>query len=69
MFIHLMRHKKGMSTIEYAVLVATVVAALVVMQIPLRRAISSRWRSAADAFGNGRQYENQGGHATSVMVY
>ena len=49
---------KGVSVIEYSVVVAVVVAALLGMQIYLKRAISGRWRQAADTFGYGRQYES-----------
>jgi len=49
--------RKGALAIEYAVLVAIVVAALVGMQVYIRRAICGRWREAADTFGHGRQYE------------
>ncbi len=48
---------KGALGIEYAVLVALVVAALIGMQTYIRRAICGRWRDAADTFGHGRQYE------------
>lgn len=48
---------KAMSIIEYSMVVAVVVAALVGMQIYIKRAISGRWRQAADTFGFGRQYD------------
>lgn len=38
-------------------LVAIVVAALVGMQVYVKRAISARWVEAADTFGYGRQYD------------
>ena len=50
-------HRRGMSTLEYAVLLTVIVAALFAAQVALRRAVSSKWRQAADAFGDGRQYE------------
>ena len=50
------RHS-GSLAIEYTVLVVIVVAALIGMQVYIRRAISGRWREAADGFGHGRQYE------------
>ena len=62
-------YKTGVTVIEYAVLLAAMVAALVAMQTPLRRAISGRWRQAADVFGDGRQYEPQGARATVVYEY
>ena len=51
------RNLKGMSIIEYSLLIAIVVSALFGMQIYLKRAISGRWRQAADGFGYGRQYD------------
>ena len=49
--------KKGSLAIEYVVLVAVVIAAFLGMQVYIKRAICGRWRAAADAFGQGRQYE------------
>ena len=51
------KKRKGALAIEYAVLVAGVVAALLGMQTYIKRAICGRWRAAADTFGHGRQYE------------
>lgn len=42
---------------EYAVLIAVLVAALIGMQAYVRKAISGRWREAADSIGFGMQYE------------
>ncbi len=47
---------KGVSVIEYTLITAVVVAALLGMQFYVKRAISGRWRQAADTFGYGRQY-------------
>jgi len=52
-----MNLRRGSLAIEYTVLIAIVVAALVGMQVYARRAICGRWRAAADTFGHGRQYE------------
>lgn len=52
-----MNMRRGSLAIEYTVLIAIVVAALVGMQVYVRRAICGRWRAAADTFGHGRQYE------------
>lgn len=52
-----MNLRKGSLAIEYAVLVAVVIAALIGMQAFIKRALCGRWRSTADAFGYGRQYE------------
>lgn len=42
---------------EYAVLLAVVVAALLGMQVFLKRAVSGNWKQAGDVFGFGRQTE------------
>lgn len=48
-------YSKAASTLEYSLLIAVIVAALLGMQIYVKRAISSRWQQAADSFGSGRQ--------------
>lgn len=50
---------KGVSVIEYSLIVAVAVAALLSMSIYVKRAISGRWRQAADTFGYGRQYDTK----------
>ena len=52
-----MNLRRGSLAIEYTVLIAIVVAALLGMQVYVKRAICGRWRAAADTFGHGRQYE------------
>ena len=47
--------RKGMSIIEYSLLIAIVAAALFAMQFYLKRAVSGRWKEAGDVFGFGRQ--------------
>jgi len=58
-----------MGTLEYGVLIAVIIAALLSMQVFLRRAICFKWRESADAFGDGRQYETDGSKATTVVKY
>ena len=48
---------QGQFAIEYAVVVAVVVAALLSMAVYVKRALSGRWRQTGDVFGHGRQYE------------
>jgi uncharacterized protein (UPF0333 family) len=48
---------KGMLSLEYAILLAILVAALLGTALYMKRAICGRWRSAADVFGYGRQYQ------------
>ncbi|MCX5707805.1 MAG: hypothetical protein NTY14_02300 [Candidatus Omnitrophica bacterium] len=51
------RPLKGMSLIEYAVLVAVVGVALLGMSAYLKRAVSGKWKQSMDIFGHGRQYD------------
>lgn len=51
---------KAMSTIEYSLLVAVIIAALLSMSVYIKRAVSARWGQAADTFGFGRQYRAPG---------
>lgn len=46
-----LRHKQGQSTLEYALLIAAVVAGLVMMQIYLKRGIGGRLKTGADNIG------------------
>ncbi len=58
--LQLLRVKKmsGISILEYSILVSAILLAVLAMQVSLRRAISYKWRDAADsAFSAGRQYE------------
>lgn len=45
------RNKHGQSTLEYAILIAAVVAGLVMMQIYLKRGIGGRLKGGADNIG------------------
>lgn len=49
--------KKGLSAVEYSVVISIVVVALVAMQFYFKRSLSSRWKDTADVFGFGRVYE------------
>jgi Flp pilus assembly pilin Flp len=53
----MLRSKKGIFILEYVALVALVVLALLAMRIYLKGAVCGRFRSAADSFGMGRQYD------------
>lgn len=54
---HKCLHQRGFLTIEYAVFIAIIVAALIGMSVYIKRALGGKWRQAADTFGFGRQYE------------
>ena len=44
-------------SIEYALLLAIVVAVLIGMSVYMKRALCGKWRSVGDTFGQGRQYQ------------
>jgi len=47
---------KGMLSLEYAVFIVILIAALVAMAVYMRRAICGKMRESGDTFGYGRQY-------------
>lgn len=49
----------GSSVIEYAVLLAIIISALLAMQLMIRAHLSGGWREALDQFGHGHQYEDK----------
>ncbi len=49
--------KRAFSVLEYAVLVAVIVATLIGMAVYFKRALSGKWREVGDSFGFGRQYQ------------
>ena len=49
---------RGMSVIEYSLVVAAVAIGLVGMSVYVKSAISGRWKQSMDVFGFGRQYES-----------
>jgi len=54
------KHLKAMSVVEYSLLIIVIVAALLGIQIYIKRAVCARWGQAADTFGFGRQYRAPG---------
>jgi Flp pilus assembly pilin Flp len=50
------KYLKAVSVIEYSLLIAVVVAALLGIQIYIKRAVCARWQQSADTFGYGRLY-------------
>ena len=53
----MIRGRQGGFTVEYAVVVVVVIAALLGMAVMVKRGLAGRWRSVGDTFGHGRQYE------------
>ena len=52
-----LRAFRGSNMLEYSLVITILVAALLGIQIYLKRAVIGRWRQAADTFGYGRQYD------------
>lgn len=50
-----LRKRKGQSTLEFAVLIAVVVAAVIAMQIYMKRGVSGKLKSGVDEIGE--QYD------------
>jgi len=51
-----MKRQKAFTVLEYCLLIIVIVAALLLMQVYLRRALVGKWKSAADTIGFGRQW-------------
>ena len=60
------RMKAGQSTLEYAVVIAVVVAALLAMQIYMKRGVQGKMRSATDQIGDQYRPQNTTSNYTSA---
>ncbi|MDO8675279.1 MAG: hypothetical protein Q7K71_04080 [Candidatus Omnitrophota bacterium] len=54
---HWVARNRGRAVIEYALLIAIILAALFWMKGPIVRAFYGRWKTAGDSFAFGRQYD------------
>ena len=52
----MLRRRKGQSMLEYAMIIAVIVGALIAMQIFLRRSVQGKLRDSVDDIGGGGQY-------------
>jgi Flp pilus assembly pilin Flp len=52
-----MKNKRAQSFVEYAALIAIIVAAIVAIVSYMGRSISGRYRDSADVYGGGTQYD------------
>ncbi len=57
-------NKRGQSTLEYALLIGVIVAALIAMQVYMKRGVQGKIRDATDQIGD--QYSP--GYTTSTVV-
>lgn len=63
MFIRL--NRKGQSTLEYTIIIAVVVAAILVMQNYVKRAVQGRARDASDDIGSQYSIDTTGSSTTN----
>lgn len=66
MFIRL--NKKGQSTLEYAVIIAVIVAALIAMQAYVKRGLQGRLRQASDDIGEQFSTSNTSTNMTTTIT-
>jgi hypothetical protein len=52
-----MFNKKGFLSLEQALLIGVLIAAMIAMSVYFKRALSGKYRQAGDTFGQGRQYQ------------
>lgn len=57
-------HKRGQSVLEYSILIAVILSALVIMQFYIKRGYQGRLKKEADTVG--QQYSP--GHTTSTII-
>ena len=60
-----MMKRKGITFLEYGLLIVLVIGALVIMRVYFQRAVQGKWKENADRFGHGLQFEGTmatGGH-------
>ncbi len=58
-------NRRGQSTLEYALIIAVVVAAIIAMQFYLNRGVQGKLREAVDDISGGGNY--RAGHTTSTV--
>lgn len=65
--ISCLKTKRAITILEYVLLFAALIAAMMAAQVFLRRALSFKWKETADSFGYGRQYIADGERATTIV--
>ena len=60
------RSRKAQLFLEYTIVIALLVAALVAMRVYLTGAIQEKYKQSADVFGEGEQYEKG---RTNIFIY
>lgn len=54
-----MRGTRGQTIVEYAIVIAVVIAVLIGMRRVMLAHLCGGWRAAVDQFGHGHQYERE----------
>jgi len=54
---HLLTARRGLTYVEYAIMIAVIVAALIAVQRLLLGAMNGRWKEAGDTFSAGQLYD------------
>ena len=62
----MLRKKRGQSTLEYALIIAMVIAALLVLQNYMRRGVTGRLKASTDEIG--RQFDTTGNFTTAYKL-
>ena len=63
-----LRQRRALTILEYSLLLACIVFALLAAQVYLKRALMFKWRESVDSFGHGRQYAPTGSdHPTTIL--
>lgn len=65
MFIRL--NKKGQNTLEYAIVIAVIVAALIAMQNYIKRGVQGKMKQATDDIGEQYSPQNTNGSTTTTL--
>lgn len=63
----LLKKNKAQSILEYAIMFACIAAALLVMQVYIKRGVQGKLRQAGDSFG--QQYDPKNTTSTNTMTY
>lgn len=65
MFIYL--NKKGQNTLEYTIVIAVIVAALIAMQTYIKRGIQGKMKASTDDIGEQYSPQNTNGSTTTSL--
>ncbi len=61
-------NKKGQNTLEYAIVIAVIVAALIAMQTYIKRGIQGKMKASTDDIGEQYSPQNTNGNTTTSLT-